>query len=208
VHLEFESNCFHCIVFMQFIERFVPRRVVIEAYLRYDTSKKNNNPMPPIDTWNWDDPNALDNELKRAKFKCGILAGFLEWCAVLLTIEDLRSCAVVISMSEGRHRDLRSLELYGFLKNPPEYKSWLAKILVGGVFEKDEPMILRPAVNSEYPAQWYLEDGSGRASAIVKNADTYQKNQIVAFAYLGTKPAPKSHFMKTRFPSLLSGLVA
>jgi hypothetical protein len=69
-------------------------------------------------------------------------------------------------------------------------------------------MILRPAVFSENPARWYLEDGSGRAAAIVANAGKYPTDQSVAFGYLGMRPDPRSRFMQTRFPSLLSGHAA
>ena len=138
---------------MQTTIDFVTRRTVIEAYLSYDAPKKGK-AIPAVDTWDWDDPNALDDALRKAGFKCGILPGYLEWRGVLLTVEDLRSCAIVDTVSVGGPRDLRALERLGRVKGPPERRSWSGKVTTGGIFGQDEPMILRPAVASEAPATW------------------------------------------------------
>ena len=64
-------------------------------------------------------------------------------------------------------------------------------------------MILRPAVPIEFPARWYVEDGSGRAVAFVANQAVFGPSQILARGYLGREPDVSSSFMQEKFRELL-----
>ena len=193
---------------MKTIETNIERKFVINEYLRYDAFKKNK-PLPNTENWWWHDPNALDIELCQHGYKHGILAGYLLWSKVSLTIEDFRKCAVVNSIApeEKERRDLGYLE-HTIELRPKEYHTWIDKIINCETFCENEPFILRRAVQNEYDAKWYLEDGSGRAAAIIAKAKEYQNKygleHPIAFGYLGTKPDLESYFMRSKFPSLLS----
>jgi len=65
-----------------------------------------------------------------------------------------------------------------------------------------EPMLRRPAVSGESPACWYIEDGSGRAIAFVKNRHIFHASQTLAIGYLGWVPDTQSSFMQETFPEL------
>ena len=64
-------------------------------------------------------------------------------------------------------------------------------------------MLLRPAVSGESPACWYIEDGSGRAIAFLKNQHIFRPSQTLAIGYLGRKSDPLSSFMREKFRELL-----
>ena len=68
-------------------------------------------------------------------------------------------------------------------------------VVNGLTFDDTAPFLLRPALRSEWPASWYVEDGSGRAVALVANQDRFG-SQVVAIGYLGSKPDQKSEFMQ------------
>ncbi len=179
----------------------VPRRKVIEAYVRYDAAKKGI-PLPDFAQWNWDDPDFLDNVLSQARFKPGMIVGFSEWNHVELTLDNLRNCAVVetIARETNGPRDLRGLETKGCLRDwkPKTNPSWFKRVQQGDVFAQCEPFILRRAVEDELPAKWYVEDGSGRATAIVANAAKYSGKPVVAYGFLGICPDRSSKFMNER----------
>jgi hypothetical protein len=182
----------------------LPRQQVIEAYAAYDCDKKHRTP-PDFSGWNWESADYLDGQLGAAGLKTGVLAGYQEWRKVTLDLADLRQCAVVASISSGGPRDLGSLESVGALRGwrPNKQVSWLSGVVQGLPFSEDSPFILRPAAAGEQSALWYLEDGSGRATAMVANACHFRTLGIVAHAYLGTRADPDSSFMRRkRFPSL------
>ena len=52
---------------------------------------------------------------------------------------------------------------------------------------ESDPFILRRATAGEQPAIWYLEDGSGRGTAIVASSSLFLSCGTVAHAYLGTR---------------------
>ena len=58
-------------------------------------------------------------------------------------------------------------------------------------------MILRPSVKSEYPAKWYIEDGSGRALCLCRRMLRHAEPWRVAYGYLGVIPDEKSNFMRS-----------
>lgn len=185
------------------------RRAVIDEYIRYDSSKKG---IPPPDTskWDWSTANTIDAALSAAHYKHGIPAGFTEWVRVSLTVDDLRECAVVDTISSelaSGTRDLGTLEADGRLaawrpRSPAP--AWLSSLEIGTPLSAEEPLLLRPAVPIEAPAKWYLEDGSGRATAIVANAGRFDSKLPVAYGLLGAVADPSSTFMSSRFKELLS----
>jgi hypothetical protein len=153
----------------------VSRRVVIEAYAKYDYQKKlDGEGLPNFDTWNWSSADAIAEELGRVDLKTGIPAGYLSWNMVRITIADFRECAIVVGIFSGQHhRQLGLIEQNGGLINWEEklfqhlgsrpLPSWYDHIKHGGVLNESALLLLRPAVSGERPARWYVEDGSGRA---------------------------------------------
>ena len=70
-------------------ERQIERRRVIEEYARYDCSKKGR-ALPDFSAWDWTGPDQIDQALRQACLKCGVLAGYRLWDCVELTVADLR----------------------------------------------------------------------------------------------------------------------
>jgi hypothetical protein len=177
----------------------VPRQTVIEAYVEYDCGKKHR-AIPDFANWDWNSADALDCQLRVAGLKSGVLAGYTEWNKVTLDLADLRQCAVVSSISNGGPRDLASLETSGALEGwlPNQEVEWFANVQQGQPFPETDPFILRRATVGERPAVWYLEDGSGRGTAIVGNASLFIPLGAVAHAYLGTRVDPTSSFMQRK----------
>jgi hypothetical protein len=196
-----ESYSLDC---MNTILMSLPRQPVIQAYATYDCRKKGCN-APDFSGWNWNSADALDEQLAAAGLKPGVLAGYREWRKVTLDLADLRQCAVVSTISASGPRDLGSLESIGALKDwrPNKQVPWWSGVEQGLPFSEADPFILRPATHREHPALWYLEDGSGRGTAIVANAEKFGSLSVVAHGYLGTQVDSDSSFMKrNRFPSL------
>jgi hypothetical protein len=96
---------------MRTIKNNVLRREVVEAYLRYDTEKKHAQ-MADLADWDWNDPNYLCCVLSQGDYKGGVITGFSTWEHVAISLDDLRQCAVVDTISKGwnSHRDLGSAE--------------------------------------------------------------------------------------------------
>jgi hypothetical protein len=188
--------------------RRVSRRAVVEAYVAYDAQKKGLR-VPNLSKWDWTSADAIDSALRSARFKDGVPAGYSEWDHVSLTVDDLRACAVVASISGelgSAARDLGTLEAIGRLAEwqpTSADSSWLSGIESGKPLSADEPMLLRAATPGEAPAHWYLEDGSGRATAIVKNSECFEPGLDVALGYLGAIADHSSTFMQRSFPELL-----
>jgi hypothetical protein len=186
----------------------VDRRAVIDEYIRYHSSKKGE-PRPDTSNWDWTMADTIDSALRAANFKHGIPAGFTEWVRVSLTVDDLRECAVVDTISSelaSGARDLGTLEADGRLvawrpRSPAP--AWLKSLELGTPLSAEEPFLLRPTVLSEAPAKWYLEDGSGRATTIVANAGRFDSELPVAYGFLGTVADASSTFMLSRFSELL-----
>lgn len=185
----------------------VDRRTVVEAYLAYDARKKAK-PLPDTSGWDWTSADAIDEALRAGGFKSGVLAGYREWQRVELTLGDLRRCAVEARISRQRHptlRDLGTLADGGWLRGwaPDRATTWFGAIESGSGLREEEPLFLRPATTGEWPAQWYVEDGSGRSTALVANQDRFMAGQVVAYGYLGGEADKSSSFMRDRFPELL-----
>ncbi len=189
---------------MRVIEPDIERRTVIEAYAKYDCSKKGRT-TPAFAEWNWSQADMIDMEMERAKLKIGVPAGYQLWDKVEVTMSDLRECAVVGDIFPGQSRKLGLVERAGGLVGwkPNRGTSWYDNIVGGQTFDETAPLMLRPAVSGESPASWYIEDGSGRAIAFVANQILFRSSQTLAIGYLGCEPDPRSSFMQQHFPELL-----
>ncbi len=188
---------------MRIIERGIERRTVIEAYAKYDCSKKGR-PTPVFATWDWSRADAIDSEIRREKLKQGVLAGYRLWDRVEVTMSDLRECAVDVKIFPNQPRKLGLVERCRLDKweQKPE-NSWYNNIVNGKALHETDPLILRPAVSGEFPATWYLEDGSGRGIAFVKNQSRFDPSQTLAVGYVGCEPDPDGSFMRQNFRELL-----
>jgi hypothetical protein len=181
----------------------IDRRTVIEAYAKYDCSKKNH-PIPAFATWDWSQADAIDKEMCRAQLKTGVPAGYLLWDEIEVTISDLRECAVHVKIFPGQSRKLGLVGAGEFLDWKLKCdKPWYEGIARGETLDEAAPMLLRPAVSGESPARWYIEDGSGRATAFVANQQIFAPSRSLAIGYLGRKPDPNSSFMQKKFRELL-----
>lgn len=182
----------------------VLRRNVIEAWIQYDARKKSRS-IPNLQTWPWQRADDLDQELRQGGYKTGIIAGYLSWTLSAITIGDLYHCAVVSHGIPGAPRCLGQLESTSALRSwrPNCDPEWYERIAAGGRLKRDEPLLIRRSVPSEAPADWYLEDGSGRALALVQAA-RHSVESVVGYAYMGTVPDHASTFMKRCFPDLLT----
>jgi len=148
---------------------------------------------------------AIDEKMRSANLKGGIPAGYIRWDKIEITMEDLRACAVDGAVFPRGPRPLGLIERAGLLTNwkPDRDTEWYAKIVRGETLDETAPLILRPAVNCERPASWYIEDGSGRAIALLQNQFRFDARAVLAVGYLGHEPDHHSSFMKTQFHELL-----
>jgi len=188
---------------MRIRKKDIARRTVVEAYARYDCSKKSH-PVPDFANWDWSHADAIDREMSRAQLKMGVPAGYLLWDEVEVTLSSLGECAVDTSIFPGQSRKLGLVgagELICWKLKCD--KSWYGGIARGRTLDETAPMLLRPAVRGESPASWYIEDGSGRAIAFIANQHIFDPSRTVAIGYLGCRPDLHSSFMQQKFPELL-----
>ena len=182
------------------------RREVVKRYVEYDARKKGTLMPADIDEWDWNDPNAIDEKLELNTFKPGVIAGFRQWDLVQLSRDDLLQCAIVNSIEE-----FAGLQVLGCLFLHPKFKdwkpvcpkSWYESLETGKPFPPEWAMILRPAVSSESPAKWYIEDGSGRAICFLRRLMRHEDDKSLAYGYLGKNPDHSSKFMQCHFRELL-----
>lgn len=188
---------------MKVIQGDVERRVVVEAYARYDCSKKSSS-LPDFATWDWSRADAIDSEMRQSGLKCGVPAGYLRWAKVEIALVDLRECAVVANLFPGQSRKLGCVERAGGLVGwrPNRETAWHQKIVAGQTFLEGAPLLLRPAVSGEFPARWYIEDGSGRAVSFLANQSQFRPGQTLAIGYLGQQADLQSSFMLENFREL------
>src|SRR5215469_2118938 len=143
---------------VKLIQQCVARQTVIEMYATYDCTKKDRVP-PDLESWDWSSADAIDAHLRGAGLKCGVLAAYLRWNKVGLTLDDLRDCAVVASIREfegALSRRLGNIERAGCLVHwkPDRDTEWWARIRNGQILSETEPLLsIRPcqhkAVRSE-----------------------------------------------------------
>jgi hypothetical protein len=189
---------------MRITESDVKRKTVIESYVRYDCSKTGR-PMPDCASWDWSDADAIDRDMKCSGLKTGIPAGYRLWYKVEVTMPDLLNCAVDISIFPGQSRRLGLVERAAIVRWKPDRQTlWYEQIVNGQTCDETAPLLLRPTVSCEFPASWYIEDGSGRAIAFVANQIRFDPSQALAVGYLGREPDLDSSFMRNQFPELLS----
>jgi hypothetical protein len=185
---------------MKILKKHVARRFVVEAYAAYDCQKKCV-PSPRLSDSDWSSADAIDRALEVATLKIGIAAGYLFWDRVEITLEDLIDCAVDASIFPGHSRKLGSVPHDQLTKCRPG--KWYESIAQGRPLGENVPMLLRPAVRSESPAKWYIEDGSGRAITFLANRELFHPSQALAIGYLGRTPDQHSTFMQQKFQELL-----
>ena len=184
---------------------FIARREVIEAYVIYDASKKQKAVPTDMAKWPWLDANALDNSLAAQGFKHGILAGFAKWKSIELSRSDLMNCAIVNGIFPNLPQTLSILTQHEEFQNwrPNRTTGWFQRFEKGHAEISDWPLILRPAVKSEAPAKWYIEDGSGRAICFLRWLLRHPESDAKAWGYLGVDSDKNSIFMQKHFPQLL-----
>jgi hypothetical protein len=139
------------------------------------------------------------------KLKTDVPAGYLLWDKVEVTMSDLRECAVVDNIFPRESRKLGLIERRALAAWKPDRPTgWYDRIVAGQTFGETAPFMLRRSVSEEYPALWYIEDGSGRAIAFVANQALFDPSQTLAIGYLGREPDQSSAIVKEKFPQLLS----
>ena len=141
----------------------ISRREVIEFYTRYDRGKKGQTELIDFDSWQWNDPAGIDRNLKEYKLKHGVLAAYQSWALCQLNYQDIHECAIVDHIFPGESRVLGQIANGTKLADskPKNNPVWWPIVAGGSNIEQEFALILRPAMKSEYPAKWYVEDGSG-----------------------------------------------
>jgi hypothetical protein len=179
----------------------VTREEVIRSYATYDLRKKRGKSLisdSDFAEWPWDDPDGIDGKLAENGLKEGVLAAYLTWRLVKLSIADLLECAVVNRIFPGEPRALGQLLLRGRLAEwfPIGTPRWWRQLANGSDFDEESALIVRPALKCEAPARWYLEDGSGRALALLQRILRYGETERTARAYVGYVADERSTFIK------------
>jgi len=196
---------------LETIKSGINRKEVIDFYIKYDYSKKSKKITPGelMEKLDYDNPDDIDDLFVKYGYKGGIIPGFKKWDLVKLNRDDSGECAIYGGLAENcfdtECQKLKKLkENPGFKSwEPPKDKEWYFRIKTGGNIEREEALILRPAVKNEDGAKWYLEDGSGRGLYLYKNALQNPANKVYAFAYLAKLlPDKKSKFMRNKFKEL------
>jgi hypothetical protein len=176
----------------------ISSRAFVETYVIYDCSKTGRR-VPEFATWDWSLADAIDQELQSAGMKHGVLAGYLLWDMVEVSLSDLRASAVFDRIfKDFPERKLGLIEQAGLLLGwkPDRDTVWYERIAMGQTLDETEPLIIRPALRSELTASWYIEDGSGRAIALIANHGLVGQPQTLAIGYLGRRPDKSSSFMQ------------
>lgn len=185
---------------MRVIGTGVSRKDVIAFYVEYDRRKKDQPSLLDLVAWPWDDPEALDQKLRDDGKKAGVLPAYRSWWLVELDLSDLLDCAIVNHIFPGKPQALGRLVAQGLIEtwSPRGRPEWWEALSAGSDLPREWALILRPAVSSERPAKWYLEDGSGRALALVQRMLRCGEPWRTACAYLGIVPDESSSFIRSR----------
>lgn len=178
--------------------------MVIEEYVRYDALKKKLS-IPDMSDWDWSSADVLDMRLKAVGFKWGIITGYITWKRVELDYRDLADCAIWNGIFPGLPQVLSQLSLSELEEwKPGRNVEWFEQLDRGADYPPEWPLILRPAVKSESPAKWYVEDGSGRAICFFRRLMRTADYTSRASSYLGVHPDPNSTFLRNDFTELLA----
>lgn len=175
----------------------VTREEVIRFYVQYDSHKKGQPQIVDFSNWPWDDADLLDTRLGEMGLKPGAITAYRIWTLATLTIADLLECAIVNHIFPGEPQAIGRLVLRGLLSQwmPKGASSWWRPISTGADVDARMALVLRPALRSEAPAKWYVEDGSGRALALVQRILHHSETTRTAFAYVGCIPEKRSPFI-------------
>lgn len=180
----------------------VTREKVIRFYAEYDWRKKKREGELPsllsgLDTWPWNDPDCLDQKLAANGLKPGALVAYHSWELRTISLSDLLECAIVNHIFPHGPQALCQLVLLGNLAEwvPPGNPEWWRLLGNGLELDVKSALILRPSQRSEAPAKWYIEDGSGRALALLQRALRYGETRRTAWAYRGLEPDESSAFI-------------
>lgn len=73
---------------------------------------------------------------------------------------------------------------------PIGHPEWWGPITNGAGLDATSALIARPALKSESPARWYLEDGSGRSIALLQRILWYGETERTTWAYQHTRCWP------------------
>lgn len=137
----------------------------------------------------------LDSQLRSAGLKCVVLGAYVLWDKVEITSSEIPECAVVAGIFPGQPRKLGLVAPDCLLRwRPDRPNNWYARICRGEALAETEPLILRPSLPSELPALPYVEDGSGRAIALLQNHARFLPSQVLAVAFLGREQDRTSTF--------------
>jgi hypothetical protein len=186
---------------MRVLRNHVTREEVIRSYVEYDRRKKEEGRLPPdLDQWPWDSPIELDSKLRANNLKEGVLTAYRDWQFAELNLSDILKCAIFNGIFRGEPQALCQLLLIGRVGSwaPDRETGWFNSIRTGAALNPDSPLIIRPSVRCEAPAEWYLEDGSGRALALLQRILGQGEFNRTAWAYVGTEPDIRSSFIATR----------
>ena len=179
------------------------REEVVRFYVKYDWRKKKSElPLPNMEDWPWNDAAGIDQKLHDSGLKTGVLAAYLTWRLVEFSVADLLECAIVNHIFPREPQALSRLVLLGRLSEwfPNKNPEWWRLIGNGSDINA---LIVRPALQCEGPAKWYIEDGSGRALALLQRMLRYGEVGRTVPAYLGHEPDEHSAFINSR-PELKS----
>lgn len=188
---------------MKIIEEHITRRDVITHYVAYDRQKKGQPVIDTLEAWPWNDPNAIDEQLRSNHLKPGVLSAYRVWQLAQLDYADIVDCAIVNHIFPGQPQALGRIDQSLIAKSKPTGNpEWWGPLSSGSDIPREWALILRSTVVSERPAKWYIEDGSGRALALFQRMLVYQELWRTAHAYIGIIPDEGSHFIQNR-PELL-----
>lgn len=188
---------------MRIIEECISRRDVITFYVRYDLQKKEQPTIDNLEEWPWNNPDAIDELLHGNHLKPGVLSAYSVWQLVQLDYADILDCAIVNHIFPGQPQALRKIDPNLIKTSKPKGNpEWWEPLSSGADIAWEWALILRPAVTSERPAKWYVEDGSGRVLALFQRILKYNEFKRTAFAYIGIVPDESSTFIHGR-PELL-----
>ena len=165
---------------MRIIKERVTRRDVITFYVGYDRRKKRQPAIGDLHTWPWDNPGAIDERLRNNCLKSGVLSAYRMWQLIQLDFIDIMDCAIVDHIFKGHPQALGRLVGRDLIETwrPQDDPEWWEPLSSGCDMPQEWALILRPAVANEHPARWYIEDGSGRAPALILSC---HKRRIVRF---------------------------
>lgn len=185
---------------MKIIRKSVSREDVITFYVEYDRRKKKQDININLVAWPWDNPKELDEKLRENNLKPGVLPAYKSWWLVELDFSDILDCAIVNHIFPDHPQALSHLIAQGVVETwvPIGQPEWWKPLSSGRNLACEWALILRPAVANERPAKWYIEDGSGRALALVQRVLRNGDTVLAACAYLGVVPDERSPFIQSR----------